>query len=694
MVEVSGAPSLKRLRNIGVIAHIDAGKTTVTERILYYTGKTYKIGEVHDGNAVTDWMDQERERGITIVSAAISCEWNEHQLNIIDTPGHVDFTAEVERSLRVLDGGVVVFDAVAGVEPQSETVWRQADKYDVPRICFINKMDRMGADFFRTIDMVKERLSANPIPVQIPMGSESDFVGIVDLLEDAAWTFDGDIDSQPVKIDIPEEYKETAEFWRESMIEQLAEVDDDTMHAFLESKELSAQDLRDALRRATIDSKAVPIFCGSALKNKGVQRMLDGVIDYLPSPLERPAIVGHNSKTNKETAREASENEPFTALAFKIVADPFTGRLIYLRVYSGKIKANAQVLNSTKGKPQRIGRLLLMHANRREEIDEIRAGDIAAVLGLKETYTGDTLCAPAHPILLESISFADPVISMAIEPKTKADQDKMGNAMENLRAEDPTIRVTYNDETAQTILSGMGELHLEVYVQRLLREFSVHTKVGKPQVAYKETITGTTKAEGRFVRQSGGHGQFGVVKIELEPLERDAGFEFVNKIKGAAIPREYISSVEAGIKEAMETGVLAGYPLTDIRAIIYDGSYHEVDSSDLAFKMAGSMALKNGVKKAKPVLLEPIMKLDVTTPSDFVGDIINDLNSRRGHVDNIETRNSTQIVHCYIPLAETFGYTTTIRSMSQGRATHSLEFDSYQELAEHLATGIIEKSYR
>jgi len=687
---VSGVLSLERTRNIGIIAHIDAGKTTATERILFYTGKTHKIGEVHDGTAVTDWMDQERERGITIVSAAISCEWNDHQLNIIDTPGHVDFTAEVERSLRVLDGGVVVFDAVAGVEPQSETVWRQADKYLVPR----NKMDRIGADFFRTIDMVKERLSANPIPVQIPLGSESAFEGIIDLIEFTAWTFDGNQDSTPMRIEIPEEYKEIAEFWRECMIEQIAETDDHIMHAFLDSKEISAQDLRDALRRATIDSKAVPIFCGSALKNKGVQRMLDGIIDYLPSPLDRPPIVGYNPKNNEETTREASENEPFAALAFKIVADPFTGRLIYVRVYSGKIKANAQVLNSTKNKPQRIGRLLLMHANRREEVTELRAGDIAAVLGLKETYTGDTLCNPGKPIVLESISFADPVISLAIEPKTKADQDKMGNAMENLRAEDPTIKVSYNEETAQTILSGMGELHLEVYVERLLREYNVHTKVGKPQVAYKETITGTTKVEGRFVRQSGGHGQFGVVKLELEPLAPGQGFEFVNKIKGAAIPREYISSVEAGIKEAMETGVLAGYPLTDIRAIIYDGSYHEVDSSDLAFKMAGSIALKKGAKQAKPVLLEPIMKLDVTTPSDFVGDIISDLNSRRGHVNNIETRNSTQIVHCYIPLAETFGYTTTIRSMSQGRATHSLEFDKYQQLSDSLASSIIEKNYR
>jgi len=690
---VSGVLPLKQIRNIGIIAHIDAGKTTTTERMLYYTGKTYKIGEVDDGTTVTDWMDQERERGITITAAATSCDWKDHRINIIDTPGHVDFTAEVERSLRILDGGVVVFDAVAGVEPQSETVWRQADKYLVPRICFVNKMDRVGADFFRTEEMVKERLSANPIPVQVPLGSEGNFEGVIDLIERVAWHFDGNMESSPVQTNIPEEYEDTTEYWREYMIEQLAEVDDEMMVAFLDSREVEDQEIREALRRATIDSKAVPMLCGSSLKNKGVQPMIDAIIDYLPSPLNRPPIHGVNPRNEKETERSASDSEPFSALAFKTVADPFAGRLVYLRVYSGKAKASSQVFNTTRKEHQRFGRLLFMHADNREEVTEIHTGDIVAALGLKATYTGDTLCDHAKPIILESISFPEPVISVAIEPKAKADQDKLGSALNSIKTEDPTIKVGYNEETGQTILSGMGELHLEIYLDRLVREFGVHANVGRPQVAYKESITASIKTEGRFIRQFGGRGQYGVVSIELEPLEQGHGFEFINKIRGAAIPKEYIPAVESGIKEAMETGALAGYPLIDIRATLYDGNYHDIDSSELAFKMAGSMALRKGVMEASPVLLEPIMKLDVTTPGDFVGDIINDLNAKRGHVDNIETRGSTQLVHCYIPLAETFGYTTTLRSMSQGRATHTLEFARYQELPENIARDIISSRY-
>lgn len=690
---MSGVFPLKQVRNIGIIAHIDAGKTTTTERMLYHTGRTYKIGAVDDGTTVTDWMDQERERGITITAAATSYDWKDHTINIIDTPGHVDFTAEVERSLRVLDGGVVVFDAVAGVEPQSETVWRQADKYLVPRICFVNKMDRVGSDFFMTVDMVKERLNANPIPIQIPLGSENNFEGAIDLIEIAAWHFDDKQESNPMKLEIPEEYRETIDYWREYMIEQLAELDDHLMAAYLDSREITTQELKDALRKATIDSKAVPMLCGSSLKNKCIQPVLDAIVDYLPSPLDRPPIKGINPRNGQEVTRSASENEPFAALAFKIVADPFAGRLIYLRVYSGKAKANSQIFNSTRKAHQRLGRLLQMHANNREEVSEIHTGEIVAALGLKTTYTGDTLCDHSKPILLESINFPDPVIAMAIEPKTKADQAKMGTAMESLRTEDPTITIKYNEETGQTILSGMGELHLEIHVDRLLREFGVDTNIGKPQVAYRETITTSTKVEGKFVRQSGGRGQYGVVSIEIEPLERGSGFEFINKLKGGVIPREYVPAVEVGIKEAMATGELAGYPMTDMRAILYDGNYHQVDSSEIAFRMAGSMALRKGAVKASPILLEPIMNLAITTPSEFVGDIISDLNSKRGHVDNIETRGSTQLVHCHIPLAETFGYTTTLRSMSQGRATHTLEYARYQELPEATAKDIINSRY-
>lgn len=680
---------LERIRNIGIIAHIDAGKTTTTERILYYAGRTYKIGEVDEGTTVMDWMAQERERGITITSAATSCEWLGYSINIIDTPGHVDFTAEVERSLRVLDGGVVVFDAVAGVESQSETVWRQADKYSVPRICFINKMDRVGADFMRTLEMIIDRLGANPVPIQLPLGEESNFKGIIDLVEMTAWLYDDDYESKPTKSDIPVEFKDKSYHWRENMIEKLAEADDDFMTMYLEGHEFASADIKAALRRTTIDSRVVPMLCGSALRNKGVQSMLDAVVEYLPSPLDVPPVIGHNPRNKEEVVREANDESPFSAIAFKIVSDPFAGRLAYLRVYSGKVKAGAQVFNSTRKQNQRIGRLLLMHANNREEVPEVYSGAIVAALGLKATFTGDTLCDFAKPIVLESIEFPEPVISVAIEPKTKTDQNRIGNALASLKIEDPTFQVSYNKETGQTIISGMGELHLEVFIDRLTREFGVEANIGKPHVAYKETITVPVKAEGRFIRQFGGHGQYGRVWVELEPMEHGSGFEFVNRIQGGAIPREYISAVESGIKEAMESGVLAGYPLTDLRAILYDGSYHEVDSSDLAFKMAASMALKKGVINAMPVILEPIMKLEVTTPQEFLGDIIGDINSRRGRVDGIDTRRSTQIIRCYIPLAESFGYTTALRSISQGRATHSLEFNNYQEMPDTLAKEII-----
>jgi len=672
------------------IAHIDAGKTTVTERILYYTGRTYKVGEVHEGTAVMDWMEEEKERGITITAAATTCHWRDQRINIIDTPGHVDFTAEVERSLRVLDGGVVVFDAVAGVEAQSETVWRQADRYHVPRICFINKMDRVGADFLRTISMIEERLQARPLPVQLPLGSEETYRGIIDLVEKKAWSFDGKLDSDPVEVAIPESEQARCSEFRQALIEKLAEIDDQILAAYLEGRDIIAAELKAALRRVTLAVKGVPILCGSALRNKGMQPLLDAVVDYLPSPLDMPPVRAVNIR-GAEVDRPASDETPFTALAFKVVTDPFVGRLVYFRVYSGQVEAGAQVYNSTTGKKERIGRLLLMHANRREEIDAADTGAIVATLGLKNTFTGHTLCHPSQPVILESIRFPEPVISVAIEPRTSIDQDRMGEALHKLTEEDPTFKVDYNQETGQTVISGMGELHLEVIVNRLLSEFRVGAKVGRPRVAFKETITIPVQAEGKFIRQTGGHGQYGHVCLELEPGERGSGLQFKNSIRGNAIPKQYIPAIETGIKEAMQTGVLANYPVVDIKATLYDGSYHEVDSSELSFKMAASMALKKGVAKAKPTILEPIMKLEVVTPEQFLGDIISDLNSRRAHIESIETHVDMSTIYALIPLVEAFGYTTSLRSMTQGRATHSLEFYRYQELPAELVAQFSEQ---
>ena len=685
---------LDHIRNIAIIAHIDAGKTTITERILYYTGRTYKMGEVHEGTAVMDWMEQERERGITITAAATTCYWQDCRINIIDTPGHVDFTAEVERSLRVLDGGVVVFDGVAGVEAQSEVVWRQADRYHVPRICFINKMDRIGANFDRTLSMIEQRLKARPLTIQLPLGSETSFEGVIDLVANKAWRFDGTPDSKPQEVAIPASEQIKCTEFRQALIEKLAEFDDDIMVAYLEGRDITPAELRLALRRATLANRGVPILCGSALRNKGIRLLLDAIVNYLPSPLDMPPVRAINSRTGKEVARPAKDDAPFAALAFKVVSDPFMGRLVYLRVYSGRVEAGAQVLNSTRGKKERIGRLLLMHANHREEITEADTGSIVATLGLKNTFTGETLCHSAQPILLESIRFPEPVISVAIEPKTRADQDKIGEAMNKLAEEDPTFKVGYNQDTGQTVISGMGELHLEVIVGRLFSEFNVGAKVGNPWVAYKETITVPARAEGRFVRQTGGHGQYGHACLEIEPGERGSGFQFIDQIKSGAIPNRYIPAIEAGVKEAMETGTLAGYPVVDIKATLYDGSYHEVDSSDIAFKMAGSMALKSAVSKAKPVLLEPVMKMEIVTPEGFLGDIIGDLNSRRGHIEAIDTDDEMSIVHCFIPLAETFGYATDIRSLTQGRATHSMEFYRYRKVPSELASKIRETERR
>jgi len=680
---------LSHLRNIGIIAHIDAGKTTVTERILYYTGSTYKIGKVDEGTAVMDWMEQEKQRGITITAAATTCHWKDQRINIIDTPGHVDFTAEVERSLRVLDGGVVVLDAVAGVEAQSETVWRQANRYNVPRICFINKMDRIGADFHNTISMIETRLHAKPIPIQLPLGSEASYEGIIDLIENKAWRFNENPDSEPVEVAIPE--SEQAEWTRlhEALIENLAEADDQFLAAYLEGVNITAPEIRLALRRVTLANKGVPILCGSALRNKGIQLLLDAIVNYLPSPIDMPPVRAIDTKLGEEVSRHASDDAPFSALAFKVVSDPFMGRLVYMRVYSGRVKSGAQVFNSTQGKRERLGRLLLMHANRREDLTEADTGAIVAAIGLKDTFTGDTLCNSAQPVLLESIRFPEPVVTIAIEPRTRADQEKMDTALQKLTEEDPTFKVAHNPETGQLIISGMGELHIEILVNRLLTEFGVEAKVGKPQVAYKETISKPGKAEGRFVRQTGGRGQYGHVWLELEPLERGSGFQFVDRVKGGVIPKEYVLAAEVGIKEAMAAGVLAGYPVVDIKATIYDGSYHDVDSSQIAFKMAGSIALKGAIRKSSPVLLEPIMRLEIVTPGQFLGEIVGDLNSRRGHIEIIETQHAgTCIIRCRIPLVETFGYATSLRSLTQGRATHSLEFYQYQKLPAELADQI------
>ena len=683
---------LDHVRNIGIIAHIDAGKTTTTERILFYTGRTYKVGEVHDGTAVMDWMVQERERGITITSAATTCHWNERRINIIDTPGHVDFTAEVERSLRVLDGGVVVLDAVAGVEAQSETVWRQADKYGVPRICFINKMDRVGADFERTIGMIEERLKAKTVKIQLPIGKESLFSGVVDLVRKKAWSFPDEVTEDPAEIEIPQDLKEIVDQARHDMIERLAENDDQLMLKYVDNHGISEEDIKAAIRRLTVANRIVPIVCGSALRNKGIQLVLDAVVDYLPSPLDKPPLKVMDTETGEEVARPASDDAPFTALAFKVVSDPFVGRLVYFRVYSGSIKVGAQIYNASRQNRERLGRLLLMHANKREEIDEVDTGCIAATLGLKNTFTGDTLCGAGQSVLLEDIKFPEPVISQAVEPKSKADQDKLGDAMGKLAEEDPTFKIRTNEETGQTIISGMGELHLEVLIDRMMREFGVQVRVGNPQVAYKETITIPVEAEGRFIRQTGGHGQYGHCWLKIEPGERNSGFIFVNAVRGGDISKQYIPAIQAGVREALDTGGVSGYPLVDIKVSVFDGSEHDVDSSEMAFKMAGSIALKEGVSKAKPVILEPIMRLECVTPSSFMGEVIGDLNSRRGQIQGIETHGETCVIHCFMPLAESFGYATTLRSLTQGRATSSMEFQQYNEVPANIREEMLAKS--
>ncbi|HYM14606.1 MAG TPA: elongation factor G [Dehalococcoidia bacterium] len=677
---------IERIRNIGIIAHIDAGKTTVTERILYYTGRTYKIGEVHEGTAVMDWMEQERERGITITAAATTAEWKDHQVNIIDTPGHVDFTVEVERSLRVLDGGVVVFDAVAGVEPQSETVWRQADKYAVPRICFINKMDRMGANFWRTVEMIDERLGAKPIPVQIPMGAEADFEGVIDLIQMKAWTFTGNRDDAPQQTEIPEKYRQLADEWHDKMIESIGEVDDQTMISFVEGHKLTVHEIQAALRRVTIETvqnpahpTTTPVLCGSALKNKGVQLLLDAVVEFLPSPEDVPPMMGVHPKTGEEIIRKPTDEEPFAALAFKIVTDPHMGRLAYFRVYSGRLTSGSSVFNSTRDKTERVSRIMQMHANHREDVPEVAAGGIAA-MGLKLTTTGDTLCDAAHPVLLESITFPEPVIHIAVEPKTKDDQDRMGEALAKLAEEDPSFRMRFDQETGQTIISGMGELHLDVIVDRMKREFRVEANVGRPEVAYKETIKSTARAEGRFVRQTGGRGQFGVARVEVEPRERGAGFEFVDKVVGGEVPREFIGPIEQGVKSALESGVLAGYPVIDVRVTLLGGDYHDVDSSEMAFKTAGSMAFQAAMEKATPVLMEPLMKLEISTPEEFYGDVLGDVSARRGQITEYDQRGNLKVIRALVPLAETFGYATDLRSLTQGRASYSMEFDRYEDV--------------
>ncbi|MDP2950439.1 MAG: elongation factor G [Chloroflexota bacterium] len=679
---------IEKVRNIGIIAHIDAGKTTVTERILFYCGRTYKIGEVDEGTAVMDWMEQERERGITITAAATTCEWLEHMINIVDTPGHVDFTVEVERSLRVLDGGIVVFDAVAGVQPQSETVWRQADRYHIPRICFVNKLDRVGADFWRTVTMIHDRLGARPLPIQIPLGVEDKHLGVIDLVEKAAWVFPSDRDEDPQKIDVPKEQEQEFAKRREELVEEVAELDDQLLISYVEGRPITATELKKAIRRATLAGVVTPVLCGSALRNKGIQPLLDAVVDYLPAPVDVPPVKGTHPKTGQVLQRSASDEEPFAALAFKIVADPFVGRLAYFRVYSGKVAQGATVYNSARDERERIGRLLQMHAQHRQDIQETYAGAIVAAVGLKNTFTGDTLCDKSHPILLEPIKFPEPVISVAIEPRTKEDQDRMSETLTRLSEEDPTFRTRYDSETGQMIISGMGELHLEIIVDRMLKEYRVEASVGKPEVAYKEAITRPAEAEGRFIRQTGGHGQYGVVELRVAPRERGAGFQFVNKVVGAAIPREFIPPVEQGAKGALETGVLASYPVVDVEVTLVDGSYHPVDSSELAFRMAGSMAVREALSRAGPVLLEPIMGMEVATPEQFFGDVLSDVSARRGHVTMVDQRGHMRMVCALIPLAETFGYATDLRSLTQGRATYTMEFDHYQEVPPSVAEGI------
>ncbi|AZT90968.1 elongation factor G [Caldicellulosiruptor changbaiensis] len=681
---------LEKTRNIGIMAHIDAGKTTTTERILFYTGKVHKMGEVHEGTATMDWMEQEQERGITITSAATTCEWRGHRINIIDTPGHVDFTVEVERSLRVLDGAIAVFCAKGGVEPQSETVWRQADKYRVPRIAYVNKMDIMGANFFNVIEMMKERLGANPVAIQVPIGKEDTFKGVVDLLTMKAIIYVDDLGKVSQETEIPDEVKDIAEEYRIKLLEAVAETDEEIMMKYLEGEEITVEELKAAIRKATINMQMTPVLCGSSYRNKGVQPLLDAVVDYLPSPVDIAAVKGFSPDTGEEIERKTSEDEPFCALAFKIMSDPYVGKLTFLRVYSGVLQAGSYVYNSTKNKKERVGRLLQMHANHREDIDAVYAGDICAAIGLSNTTTGDTLCDENHPIILESMEFPEPVIQVAIEPKTKADQEKMGIALQRLAEEDPTFKVSTNHETGQTLIAGMGELHLEIIVDRMKREFKVEVNVGKPQVAYKETIKKSVKVEGKYIRQSGGRGQYGHVWLELEPLERGAGYEFVNKIVGGVIPKEFIPSVDAGVQEAMQSGVLAGYPVVDVRVTLFDGSYHEVDSSDMAFRIAAAQAFREGMKKAEPVLLEPIMKVEVVVPEEYMGDVMGDINARRGRIEGMELRGNAQVIRAYVPLAEMFGYATDLRSKTQGRGTYTMQFDHYEEVPKNIADKILE----
>ncbi|NLX61820.1 MAG: elongation factor G [Tissierellia bacterium] len=680
---------LERTRNIGIMAHIDAGKTTTTERILFYTGKIHKVGETHEGAAEMDWMEQEQERGITITSAATTCHWKDHRINIIDTPGHVDFTAEVERSLRVLDGAVAIFCAKGGVEPQSETVWRQADKYHIPRMAFVNKMDIVGANFYRVVDMIKERLKANPVPIQLPIGKEDTFTGIVDLIEMNARIYKDDLGKEIEVVDIPEDLKDFAQEYREKLLESVADFDEELMMKYLEGEEITPEEIKKALRAATIDVKIIPVLCGSSYKNKGVQPLLDAIVDFMPSPTDIPAIQGFDVDGEETLERHPSDDEPFSALAFKIVSDPYVGKLAYFRVYSGTLKSGSYVYNPVKRKKERIGRILLMHANKREEVDEVYAGDIAAAVGLKHTTTGDTLCDENNQIVLESMDFPDPVIEVAIEPKSKASQEKMSIALGKLAEEDPTFKTFTNEETGQIIIAGMGELHLDIIVDRLLREFKVEANVGSPQVAYKESISAAAEADTKYVRQSGGRGQYGHVKIRIEPQEPGKGYEFVNQIVGGVIPKEYIPAVDAGIQEAMQSGILGGYPVVDVKVTLYDGSYHEVDSSEMAFKIAGSMAFKEAMAKAKPILLEPIMKVEVIVPEEYMGDVIGDINSRRGRIEGMEPRDGVQVVRAYVPLAQMFGYATDLRSNTQGRAVYTMQFDHYAQVPNNIADEIL-----
>ena len=684
--------SLEKTRNIGIMAHIDAGKTTTTERILFYTGITHKIGEVHDGAATMDWMAQEQERGITITSAATTCHWKNHRINIIDTPGHVDFTVEVERSLRVLDGAVAVLTARGGVEPQTETVWRQAEKYNVPRMAYVNKMDITGADFFNVMKMMQERLQANPVAIQLPIGSEDTFSGIVDLIKMEAIIYEDDLGKVADEVAIPDDMKDIADEYRDKLLEAVAEEDDDLMEKYLGGEEISEDEIRKAIRKATIACKMTPVTCGSSYRNRGVQPMLDAIVDFMPAPIDIPAIKGVNPDTGEEDHRDSTDDGPFAALAFKIMADPYVGKLAFFRVYSGTLSSGSYVFNSTKGKKERIGRILQMHANHRAELDTVYSGDIAAAVGLKDTTTGDTLCDEAKPIILESMEFPDPVISVAVEPKTKNDQEKMGIALQKLAEEDPTFRVRTDQETGQTIISGMGELHLEIIVDRMLREFKVDCNVGNPQVAYRETIRKSAKAEGKFVRQSGGHGQYGHCWLELTPQEPGEGFTFENKIVGGVIPKEFINPIENGVREAMDNGVIAGYPMVDVKVTVYDGSYHEVDSSEMAFKIAGSMAFRNGAEKANPVLLEPYVKVEVIVPEEYMGDVMGDINSRRGRIEGMEARNGAQVINAFVPLSEMFGYSTDLRSKTQGRGNYSMEVSYYDEVPKNIAEAIIAKN--